>query len=80
MKNKAEIQRQNNSSLNNVFNNILKNILKNVFNNISMTLDNLTIVGTFFSLVCGYYSSTHSTYANYNKYMDCPCAHERRRI
>ena len=68
MKNKAEIQRQNNSSLN------------NVFNNISMTLDNLTIVGTFFSLVCGYYSSTHSTYATYNKYMDCPCAHERRRI
>ena len=68
MKNKAEIQRQNNSSLNNVFNNILKNILKNVFNNISMTLDNLTIVGTFFSSVCGYYSSTHSTYANYNKY------------
>jgi hypothetical protein len=74
MKNRAEIQRQNNSSLNNVFNNILKNIL----NNIKMTLDNLTIVGTFFSSVYGELYSTYSPYANYHKYMDCPCAHERR--
>lgn len=65
MKNKAEIQRQNNSSLNNVFNNILKNILKNVFNNISMTLDTLTSVGTFFSLACGYYVSMLYPYVEY---------------
>jgi len=65
MKNRAEIQRQNNSSLNNVFNNILKNILKNVFNNISMTLDNLTIVGTFFSSVCGELYSTLYPYVEY---------------
>lgn len=76
MKNRAEIQRQNNSSLNN----ILNNILNKVFYNISMTLDNLAIVGTFFSSVYGYYSSTHSTHVNYNKYINCPCAHERRRI
>lgn len=44
MKNRTDIQRQNNSSLNN----ILNNILNKVFNNISMTKDNLAIVGTFF--------------------------------
>ena len=74
MKNRAEIQRQNNSSLNN----ILKNILKNVFSNLSKMLDNLAIVGTFFSLVYGELYSTHSPYANYTKYMDCPYTHERR--
>ena len=46
MINRTEIQRQNNSSLNNVFN----NILNNVFKKISKTLDTLTSVGTFFSL------------------------------
>lgn len=78
MKNRAEIQRQNNSSLNNVFNNILKNILKNVFSNVSKILDTLTSVGTFFSLVCGELYSTLYPYANYIKYMDCPYTHERR--
>lgn len=43
MKNRAEIQRQNNSTLNNVFNNIQNNIFNKVFKNISMTLVNLTI-------------------------------------
>ncbi len=45
MKNRAEIQRQNNSTLNNILNNIFNNIFNNVFYNISKTLDNLGIVG-----------------------------------
>jgi hypothetical protein len=48
MKNRTDIQRQNNSSLNNILNNILNKVFNKVFNNISMTLDNLAIVGTFF--------------------------------
>jgi hypothetical protein len=42
------IQQQKYSSLNNVFNNIFKKLFNKVLNNIKKTLDNLTIVGTFF--------------------------------
>jgi hypothetical protein len=45
---------QNNSSFNKVFNKLLKQVLKKI----KKTSDNLTIVGTFFSSVFGYYSST----------------------
>lgn len=48
MINRTNIQQQKYCTLNNVFNNILNNIFNKVFNNISMTLDNLAIVGTFF--------------------------------
>lgn len=48
MINRTDIQRQNNSSLNNVFNNIFKNILNKVLKKIKKTLDTLTSVGTFF--------------------------------
>ena len=47
MKNRAEIQRQNNSTLNNILNNIFNNIFNKVFYNILKTIVALTINETF---------------------------------
>jgi len=46
------------------FNKVLIQLLKQVFFKIKKTLDNLTIVGTFFLRVYGYYSSTLYPHVN----------------
>ena len=79
MKNRAEIQRQNNSTLNNILNNIFNNIFNKVFYNISMTLDNLAIVEI---LSLSFFSrenrATNVALCWLYKNMDMPHAHEGR--
>lgn len=79
MKNRTDIQRQNNSSLNNILNNILNKVFNKVFNNIPKIIDNLAIVGTFFLWVYGELYSTLYPHVNYySKYINYSRAHERR--